>query len=583
MITVEIDMHLCSMRLIDVDAFLQREQLFRQGKRVDRRAKVLEFGDDEVTEYAILSHRWIQQEVDYNEVVKLAKMDEEERTEIRQRDGYRKIIQSCKQAKKDKYKWLWVDTCCIDKRSSAELSEAINSMYRWYENAIVCYTYLHDVSGSSLPTARNMERYANSDGWPEWFSRGWTLQEMIAPKDLQFFNKHWDPIGNKRGLSRILQDITRVPQDILKDGFASNRPCVAQIMSWAANRTTTRVEDRAYSLMGLLDVNMPMLYGEGKKAFHRLQLEIVRVSNDQSIFAWNWDTTLEMRTGSILAEDPSAFRCCSEMELMDPDEFIEYYLSMYMPGEGLGSIEKDRLGTFPITNRGVQIWLFLFPHYGSHTIFHALLPCRSRPFFPPVFIDLRLWESNYYRYAQLVFHPERTSQFRQVYLKYQATSHHRNASFEIDDSTITENAFVCLDTLPLNFAGNTFTLTSTDPLCVKVYSNDQTGHSFAVGFGQCFGKGWLHVVSEGWDRFRTEDAPMEYDKMLARALEHARSMDRAHSRSKHHDQVCIMQTRLRQLILRTSFTVWQSSRKNGVKFYHRHGPSCHADDTLIDM
>jgi len=169
-----------------------------------------------------------------------------------------------------------------------------------------------------------------------------------------------------------------------------------------------------------------------------------------------------------------------------------------------------------------------------------------------------------------VFHPERTSQFRQVYLKYQATSHHRNASFEIDDSTITENGFVCLDTLPLNFTGNTFTLTSTDPLCVKVYSNDQTGHSFAVGFGQCFGKGWLHVVSEGWDRFRTEDAPMEYDKMLARALEHARSMDRAHSRSKHHDQVCIMQTRLRQLILRTSFSVWQSSRKNGVKYTYFH-------------
>ena len=139
-ITVEVDMHLCRMRLINVEAFLEREQLIRQGKRVDRRAKVLEFGDDEVMEYAILSHRWIQQEVDYNEVVKLAKMTEEERTEVRQRDGYRKILQSCEQSKKDGYKWLWVDTCCIDKGSSAELSGAINSMYRWYENSRIMRT-----------------------------------------------------------------------------------------------------------------------------------------------------------------------------------------------------------------------------------------------------------------------------------------------------------------------------------------------------------------------------------------------------------------------------------------------------------
>ncbi|KIM62439.1 hypothetical protein SCLCIDRAFT_59898, partial [Scleroderma citrinum Foug A] len=242
------------------------------------RAKVLEFGDDEVTEYAILSHRWIGQEVDYNEI--------EERSEIRRRDGYRKILQSCEQAKKDGYKWLWADTCCIDKRSSAELSEAINSMYRWYENAKICYAYLHDLSGSSFPVVDDNERYPQSNGWPEWFSRGWTLQEMVAPRNVQFFNKDWQPIGDKRMLARTLSTITRVPQYILKEGLSSNRPCVAQIISWAANRTTTRVEDRAYSLMGLLDVNMPMLYGEGKKAFHHLQLEIICTSNDHSILAW---------------------------------------------------------------------------------------------------------------------------------------------------------------------------------------------------------------------------------------------------------------------------------------------------------
>ena len=86
-------------------------------------------------------------------------------------------------------------------RSSAELSEAINSMYRWYENAQVCYAYLHDVLDLSFPVARNNERYATS--WPEWFSRGCTLQEMIAPSNVQFFNKTWQHIGDKRTLARI--------------------------------------------------------------------------------------------------------------------------------------------------------------------------------------------------------------------------------------------------------------------------------------------------------------------------------------------------------------------------------------------
>ena len=422
-------MYLCSMRLINVEAFLERERLIRRGKRVDRRAKVLEFGDDEVTEYAILSHRWIKQEVDYNEIVELAKMAKEDRSEIRQRDGYRKILQSCEQAKKDGYKWLWSDTCCIDKRSSAELSEAINSMYRWYENSRICYAYLHDLPDPSFPIAGDYERYPKSRGWPEWFSRGWTLQEMIAPRDVQFFNKDWHPIGDKRTLAPILEYITRVPKHLLKEGFSSNRPCVAQIMSWAANQTTTRLEDRAYSLMGLLGVNMPMLYGEGKRAFHRLQLEIIRTSDDQSIFAWGIG-----RVGGILADDPTFFWGCDKMELMNRDEFIES-LKEHIPEEELPSIEDDRFGTFPITNRGIQIWLFLCPLVGSASVFKALLPCRTYPLGPPVAIDLALWESNYYRFAGSIHHEGGRPQLRHVHLRYQDTPL-RNSTFEIDDSAI---------------------------------------------------------------------------------------------------------------------------------------------------
>ena len=557
--------HLCSMRLINVQALLEREEFIRQGKPVDHRAKVLEFGSDEVTEYAILSHQWIGQEVDYNEIVKLARVDEEDRSEIRQRDGYRKILQSCEQARKDGYKWLWVDTCCIDKRSSAEQSEAINSMYRWYENARICYAYLHDVHGSSFPTARNNERYPNSKGWPEWFSRGWTLQEMIAPSDVQFFNKDWHLIGDKKALARTLSYITRVPQDILKEGLSSNRPCVAQIVSWAATRTTTRVEDKAYSLMGLLDVNMPMLYGEGKKAFHRLQLEIIRTSNDQSIFAWRCRGT-NVRTGSILADDPSFFRDCAKMELMNRGEFIES-LKKQIPGEELPWIEDDQFGTFPITNRGIQIWLFLRPLHGSDSVFRALLPCRSLPSGPPVAINLALWESNYFRYSGFSCHETGCLQLRHIYLRYQDTLHF-NSTFEIDDSAVVKEGFTYSATCPEELiAGNTVTLGTTDPLCVKSYSCNQ-GYRFTVGFGQCFGQNWVHVVCE-----TSDTSKVIHYLMLEKVPEHAQSMKKARS-GPTTSRVCVMETHLPRStwILQISCIMWKSSRICGVKLEVSQNP-----------
>ena len=570
MITVKIDMHPCSMRLINVKAFLDREELIREGKRVDRRTKVLEFGDDEATEYVVLSHRWIEQEVDYNEVVKLARMDEEERTQVRQRDGYQKIVQSCEQAKKDGYKWLWVDTCCIDKRSSAELSEAINSMYRWYKNSRICYAYLHDVHGSSFPSADDNERYHKSNGWPEWFSRGWTLQEMIAPWNLQFFNKDWYPIGDKRTLSPILEAVTGVPQGILKGGLSSNRPCVAQIMSWAANRTTTRVEDRAYSLMGLLDVNMPMLYGEGKKAFHRLQLEIIRTSDDQSIFAWGCNS-ISVRAGSILADEPNFFRGCDKMELMNRNEFIEY-LRRDIPEGKLPSTEDDRLATFPITNRGIQIWLFLYPCVGSDSVFQALLPCRSDPSGPPVAIRLAWWESNYYRDVGYTWtwtayqdeHMQARLELRHVYLRYQdSDTPHCSSTFEIDDSAILKKAFASSAMWPQGSnTGNTVTLSTTDPLCVKRYSCRQKYH-FTVSFGHWFDQNWIYVDCEQPGTILL----IPHDLMPKRVSIYAQSMIKARAGAGTSCRICITETPLHQStwILQTSCVIWNSSRRCGVK------------------
>ena len=569
MITSRLMRTLCSMRLINVKAFLERESLIGKRKRVDHRAKVLEFGDDKATEYAILSHRWVGQEVDYDEMVELAKMDRKARDEIRQRDGYRKILQSCEQAQRDRYEWLWVDTCCIDKRSSAELSEAINSMYRWYENAKVCYAYLHDVADPCFPTEGDADKYSDFSGWPEWFSRGWTLQELIAPSNVQFFNKDWQGIGDKITLAPTLVDITGVPEHVLIHGLFGNRPCVAQIISWAAKRTTTRVEDRAYSLMGLLDVNMPMLYGEGKKAFHRLQLEIIRASNDQSIFAWYSSGNNKDSTSSILANDPWCFRGCDRMKLMDPDEFIQS-LEKDAPEEEPDSIE-DRLGTFPITNRGIQIWLLLRPNpnIASCSHFEALLPCRCDDQMYPVTIDLVLWESNYYRCpGPFVFPeilpPEGPPQFRQVYLRYQDPPH-RNATFEIDDSSLTENGFSCCDPYPNEISGNTLTLTSTCFSCTKVYSDGLV--RFMVGLGQSFGKNWIHVVSDESPQDSLDSyAWRGYYEMRARAPEHVQQ-NKARSRAERYGQACIMQTRLSRTtrILQISSVKWKSSGMCGVK------------------
>ena len=170
--------------------------------------------------------------------------------------------------------------------------------------------------------------------------------------------------------------------------------------------------------MGLLDVNMPMLYGEGKKAFHRLQLEIIRASNDQSIFAW--DPSMEKeQPGSILADDPSDFEDCGRMELMGHDEFIEFIKEDVR--EELDSVE-DRLGTFPITNRGIQMWLLLCPYRGSRTFFQARLPCRDGRR-DPVTINLVLCTTDGRCRS---FLPK--WQLRQVYLRYHIAAPHSKST-----------------------------------------------------------------------------------------------------------------------------------------------------------
>ena len=190
-----------------------------------------------------------------------------------------KIRDACAFARANGYRYIWIDSCCIDKTSSAELSEAINSMYTWYTRADVCYAYLADV-----PADEDHSKDESCFRQSRWFTRGWTLQELIAPPHLVFLSKDWSVLGSKSALAELVHDVTNINIEALLQSGALHTFSVAQRFSWAATRTTTRVEDRAYSLLGIFDINMATLYGEGERAFQRLQEEILRRIPDHSLF-----------------------------------------------------------------------------------------------------------------------------------------------------------------------------------------------------------------------------------------------------------------------------------------------------------
>ncbi|KAK3339171.1 heterokaryon incompatibility protein-domain-containing protein [Neurospora tetraspora] len=311
--------------------------------------------------YAILSHTWGQEEVSFQDMQDLARAPgttstfvdsgystaSSSRTStgtsghfdfgnygttkhhpVTSKKGYSKILGCCAKARTEGYRYVWIDTCCIDKSSSAELSEAINSMFKWYHDAEVCYAYLNDISipegrpqhhqspyldhsmsdanGKTIIITDEMEEILYGS---KWFTRGWTLQELIAPSDVVFCDRLWREIGTRESLSDDIAAITGIDAGLLRMERKLGDFSVAQRMSWAATRRTTRIEDEAYCLMGLFDVNMPLLYGEGQKAFKRLQLEIMRQCYDPSILAWASSDSYAVIEG-VLAQSPSMFESC---------------------------------------------------------------------------------------------------------------------------------------------------------------------------------------------------------------------------------------------------------------------------------
>lgn len=227
-----------------------------------------EFFGDSIPRYAILSHTW---GADYEEVTYKDVLEAVGRT----KSGYKKIEFCVNQAVRDDLRYVWVDTCCIDKSSSAELSEAINSMYAWYHNAERCYVYLSDVSASlSTDDIPFQQTWIVAFQQSRWFTRGWTLQELIAPASVEFFSAEGARLGDKSLLVQELHTITGISVEALLQS-SLHELGIEERMSWIRQRNTKREEDAAYSLLGIFDVHMPLIYGEGrKKAFARLRKEI---------------------------------------------------------------------------------------------------------------------------------------------------------------------------------------------------------------------------------------------------------------------------------------------------------------------
>ncbi|KAF5363158.1 hypothetical protein D9758_008344 [Tetrapyrgos nigripes] len=312
--------------------------------------------DNAIPEYAILSHTWEDDEVLFSDFRCQSSLEKAKSEKTR---SWHKLLKTCERAKYDGLEWVWIDTCCINKESSAELSEAINSMFRYYSDAFVCYAYLSDylIREHDYPDVEHGNAaFSNC----RWFTRGWTLQELIAPDQVVFFDAEWRDLGTKTGMKEAVSSVTGIPVQVFEDGSLLNTSIAAK-MSWAAERQTTREEDCAYSLMGLFAVNMPPLYGEGgERAFMHLQEEIIKYSTDQSIFAWVQEDVpgTSTRHRGLLARSPSEFKASGHVRAM--------------------TIRSD----FPysLTNRGLHIYLPMTRVYDiithdSDNVFVAYLNC----------------------------------------------------------------------------------------------------------------------------------------------------------------------------------------------------------------
>ncbi|KAJ9614361.1 hypothetical protein H2200_002497 [Cladophialophora chaetospira] len=223
---------------------------------------------DDVPSYAILSHTWgtEEEEVTFDEITNGSGHT---------RAGYAKIEFCAEQAQKNGLKYFWIDTCCINKANHAELSEAITSMFAWYRDAVQCYVFLADVSCATRTDHEAQPNWLPAFQKSRYFLRGWTLQELIAPKVVEFYSRegHW--LGDKQTLESVVHEVTTIPIKALRGEPMSNFS-IAERLQWAAKRSTKKKEDKAYCLLGVFEIFMPLMYGEGDNAFDRLLRKVAK-------------------------------------------------------------------------------------------------------------------------------------------------------------------------------------------------------------------------------------------------------------------------------------------------------------------
>ena len=279
---------------------------------LDAKTQILTtFRDGDEPAYAVLSHTWLypnDREVQFQDVQHLR--------DYKAKDGYRKIEFVCNRAKADGLNFVWVDTCCINKTDPLELGKAINSMYHWYRKSTECYVFLEDVSLEREKLSSDFVKSSSNTFQPlldvfshcRWFTRGWTLQEMIAPKTVNFYDTNGIALGSRHELAPVISRVTRIDESALLDiGLREHITLddfsVAQRLAWASTRQTTEPEDIAYCLVGIFGVYMALQYGEGpSRAFIRLQKEIMTQTSDESVLAWQGDDN------GLLASSPLAYQ-----------------------------------------------------------------------------------------------------------------------------------------------------------------------------------------------------------------------------------------------------------------------------------
>ncbi|USP72913.1 vegetative incompatibility protein HET-E-1 [Curvularia clavata] len=328
----------------------------------DGRLRTETFNGAKIPQYAILSHTWKEgEEVTFADLKELDSTD----TAVQSKQGWQKIRFCAQQAKRDGLEYFWVDTCCIDKANNTELSKAINSMFRWYQNAEKCYVFLADVD--TLETDGEMA-FRQS----RWFSRGWTLQELLAPHSVEFFSKHGTRLGDKKSLQRIIHEVTSIPIEALSENDLSKFD-VTHRFSWAANRQTTEEEDGAYCLFGIFNVTLPLIYGEGKeRALKRLKKEIEEVSEDIGG---------GVTSSESLSREEKLSKICSWLSAPDPSANYQKAHNQRQAETGIWLLDSAEFTNWK-KNAASRLWLYGIPGCGktilsTTVVEHLLQHCQD--------------------------------------------------------------------------------------------------------------------------------------------------------------------------------------------------------------